>query len=963
MWRGSRISRQRVRRLFFAWATPGYLGTIALGTALLVAMAMTYASWHGWRGAGLVFVALLTVVPASELVIQLFQRVISSLIPPRRLPRLELDRVPASARTMVIVPTLLDSVERVEELIAHLEVQALGNVDPRIHFALLSDFPDAAAETQPQDADILEAARAGIAELNRKHAGDDGGRFFLFHRLRQWNPREGLWMGWERKRGKIEEFNRLLRGATDTSFTVAVGDLSILPDVKYCITLDSDTRLPRGVACELIGIIAHPLNRATFDPRAGRVTEGYGILQPRISVTFMSAAGSLFARLYAGHTGVDPYSTAVSDTYQDLFAEGIFTGKGLYDVDAFVAALEDSVPENALLSHDLFEGLHARVGLVSDVELVDDYPSSVLSHARRQHRWVRGDWQILFWLFPFVPSQRGLKRNPLTAIGRWKILDNLRRSLVAPALLALLLAGWLVLPGQRGVWTAIVVSVAASQLLPVLARLLIGPARSQSLPVFLTNLRDDASTTVAQILLSLTLLAFHARRCAPCDRADARAAGGHEAPSAGMGDRRQYRGAGGWTGGQPRLEALRGRDDREPARGGGGDHRDARLAAGRAARGRSVPAALGERAGARLRAQRPVGPRVRPLRPDERARLRRTARTTWRYFETFVTDADGWLPPDNFQEGEGAEPGRVARRTSPTNIGMGLLSTVAAHDLGYLPTDRMVDRLAATLRTVESLERFEGHLLNWYDTATRAPLMPRYISTVDSGNLAAALLATAQGLQELERRPQSLAQRLEGLGDTAGVLRGVSATTNAGADARRAIAAINSLARGMASAAGGPVSDEQLATITAYAAELEPAAAELDRLERTPEIDEVSVLVSRRAGRRGQSRADARRPGRSACSRSSPACVPSRMGCASTSCTTGGAASSRSATASPTPMVPAAPTGRSTICWRRRRGWPASWRLPRATCRSTTGSILDAWSPTSTAVPPSSRGAARCSST
>ena len=328
-------------------------------------------------------------------------------------------------------------------------MQALGNLDPHIHFALLSDFLDAPTETLPHDAEILEAARAGIAALNAKHADGGADRFFLFHRLRQWNAREGLWMGWERKRGKIEEFNRLLRGATDTSFAVTVGDLSILPDVKYCITLDSDTRLPRGVARELIGIIMHPLNRPTFDAAVGRVTEGYGILQPRISVTFMSAAGSLFARLYSGHTGVDPYTTAVSDTYQDLFDEGIFTGKGLYDVDAFIAALEDSVPENALLSHDLFEGLHARVALVSDVELVDDYPSSVLSHARRQHRWVRGDWQILFWLFPFVPSRRGLKRNTLPAIGRWKILDNLRRSLVAPTLLAMLVAGWLVLPGRR----------------------------------------------------------------------------------------------------------------------------------------------------------------------------------------------------------------------------------------------------------------------------------------------------------------------------------------------------------------------------------------------------------------------------------------------------------------------------------------------------------------------------------
>ena len=254
---------------------------------------------------------------------------------------------------------------------------------------------------------ILSAARAGVDALNARHAEGRGDRFYLVHRVRQWNPREGVFMGWERKRGKIEEWNRLLRGATDTSFTVEAGDASVFPAVHYCITLDSDTRLPRDAAKKLIGIAAHPLNRPHFDPALGRVTEGYGILQPRVSVTMASAAGSLFARLYAGHTGVDPYTTAVSDTYQDLFCEGIFTGKGLYDVDAFVAALEGRVPENALLSHDLFEGLYARTALVTDIEVVDDYPASVLAHARRQHRWVRGDWQILWWLFPIVPTRTG----------------------------------------------------------------------------------------------------------------------------------------------------------------------------------------------------------------------------------------------------------------------------------------------------------------------------------------------------------------------------------------------------------------------------------------------------------------------------------------------------------------------------------------------------------------------------
>ena len=355
---------------------------------------------------------------------------------------------------MVIVPVLLTSVSEVGDLIERLEISALGNLDPNIYFAILSDLQDAPQAHMPTDDAVLDTARAGIQALNSRYGTAEEDRFLLFHRTRQWNAREGIWMGWERKRGKIEEFNRLLRGSRETSFAVQVGTLAMLSSIRYCLTLDADTRLPRDAAKKLIGIMAHPLNRAEVDPVSRRVTRGYGILQPRVSVTMSSAAGSLFARIYAGHTGIDPYTTAVSDTYQDLFGEGIFTGKGLYDVDAFMAALENRAPDNALLSHDLFEGLWARTGLVSDVEVVDDYPSSVLAHARRQHRWVRGDWQILLWLFPVVPTRTGLARNVLPLVSRWKILDNLRRSLLAPVTVALFLMGWLWLPGRPVVWTA-----------------------------------------------------------------------------------------------------------------------------------------------------------------------------------------------------------------------------------------------------------------------------------------------------------------------------------------------------------------------------------------------------------------------------------------------------------------------------------------------------------------------------
>ena len=390
-----------------------YLTAILALTVGLIASGVTYARANGASVRAMIVTAILLAIPMSDVAVGMVQRLALWIVHPRRLVRLDfLGDVPEDARTMVIIPTLLTSVKRAEALIEHVEVLALANLDPNIHFAILSDFEDSAARDRPDDAAILAAARDGLAALIRRFGAGHEHRFFLFHRDRLWNPSEQVWMGWERKRGKIEEFNALLRGATDTGYVVQVGALDVLPSVRYCLTLDRDTFLPRDAAKKLIGIIAHPLNRPSVDRVVGRVVQGYGILQPRVSVTMASALGSIFARTYAGHTGVDPYTTAVSDVYQDLFGEGIFTGKGLYDVDAFRAVLDGRVPENTLLSHDLFEGLYARTALVSDVEVVDDYPSSVLAHARRQHRWVRGDWQILQWLLPGRPHARRPRAQP-----------------------------------------------------------------------------------------------------------------------------------------------------------------------------------------------------------------------------------------------------------------------------------------------------------------------------------------------------------------------------------------------------------------------------------------------------------------------------------------------------------------------------------------------------------------------
>jgi cyclic beta-1,2-glucan synthetase len=747
----------RVKRLAFAYATPLYLGSIAVMTALMLAGCAAYARHANATTLTLWFLLMLLLVPAADIAISLTQRIVAWAIPPRRLPRFDFsDRLPDDARTMVVVPTLLTSEAAVAALLEHVEVLALGNLDRCIHFAILGDFVDADSCEQAGDSGILAAANAGIERLNRQLGPEHADRFFLFHRERRWNARERVWMGWERKRGKIEEFNRLLRGASDTSFRVQVGDLRILPSVRYCITLDTDTRLPRDAAKELVGIIAHPLNAPRFDARVGRVTEGYGILQPRVSVTMASAAGSLFARTYAGHTGVDPYTTAVSDVYQDLFNEGIYTGKGLYDVEAFVASLDGRVPENALLSHDLFEGLYARAALVTDIEVVDDYPSSVLAHARRQHRWVRGDWQILWWLFPFVPSSEGLRRNRLPLMSRWKILDNLRRSLMAPATVAILLAGWTVLPGDPLVWTAIGLAAAA---LPIILRLLqlpAGPAPLESGPVFLRSALKDLQTDAARVALQVVFLASQA-----CEmlhailvtlvRVGITKRGLLEWETAAASTHR---------GGVPRLGVFMREMAASPLVAVGGVAAVAFVRPGALAT--SVPV-LALWTAAPLIAyalSRPAPTRHVVLRVEDREFLEAVALKTWRYFETFAGAEDHALPPDNVQI---VPELTIAHRTSPTNIGMALLATVAAHDFGFIDADDMARRIDATLTTVESLERVEGHLLNWYDTRTLAPLPPSYISTVDSGNLAGALLTLSVALRQL--RLDALAARAAALFD------------------------------------------------------------------------------------------------------------------------------------------------------------------------------------------------------
>ena len=757
-------ARERRLRALLAHPTGFYLGALALLTALAVG-ALVFGAYLAGAGWGvLAAFALLSLVPASELAVGVLNWDVTHLLPPRVLPKLDTSEgIPAEARTMVVIPAILSGEPAVDELLANLEIHHLANRDGHIYFALLGDFADAETEVDETDAAILERALAGVGQLNARYGGEGPARFHLFVRRRLRNEGEGRWMGWERKRGKLQEFNRLLRGARDTSYAVATADAELLAGVRYVITLDADTRLPRDAARRLVGVALHPLNRPRHDRATGRVTRGYGILQPRVSISLEGASRSRFARVFAGSAGLDPYTTAASDVYQDLFGEGSFTGKGLYDVDAFETALEGRIPDNSILSHDLFEGLHARCALVTDVELFDDSPAQYDSYARRGYRWVRGDWQIARWLFARVPGADGRRvRNPLPVISRWKIFDNMRRSLVAPSVLVWLAAVWTFVPGTPAWWTLFVVVTLA---FPVYANFAAGVwPRARGIP-WATHLRGvwgDAKKNTAQLLVVLTSLAHQAYLNAD---AVARtlyrtlvsrrrllewmtAAQAEQGRARTLFDMVRFM----WPAVALALEVTALVYTLRPS-------------AFVVAAPFLVAWACAPYVMHRLSRRPGAGPQELSAADARDARL--LARRTWRFFEEFVGAEDNWLPPDNFQE----DPKPVvAHRTSPTNVGLSLLATVAAHDLGYVGTLELVERLELTLDTLQRLPKFRGHLFNWYDTRTLEPLEPQYVSTVDSGNLAGHLLALRQACVELPERPLFGAHTLAGLADTVALL-------------------------------------------------------------------------------------------------------------------------------------------------------------------------------------------------
>jgi cyclic beta-1,2-glucan synthetase len=746
------------RHAFAAYFTSILLISIGISGSLLVrAHADTNHLWL------LIPIGLLLLLCASQMAVSIVNFFSTLLVSPHLLPRMDFsEEIPVECRTLVIVPVMLTSTDEIEKLVEALEVRFLANRNNHLHFGLLTDFTDALQEKLPTDQELVDLVQSRIEGLNKKYRREQNDLFFLFHRPRLWNPKENVWMGYERKRGKLAALNSVLRGGSKDAFSVIIGDESIFTRIKYVITLDADTQLPLGAAWKLIATMAHPLNHAWYDEQKKRVTKGYGILQPRVSLSLPETTSSLYTRMHTNESGIDPYTRASSDVYQDLFAEGSFIGKGIYEVDIFKKVLEGRFAENCILSHDLLEGSYVRSGLLSDVQLFEKYPSSYRSDMKRFSRWIRGDWQIFSWFLPFIPGpQKQFQKNPISALSRWKIFDNIRRSLVPIALTILLLIGWTVLPSSF-YWT---VAVSSLIVFPILITSFWDVIRKPKEVAIIHHLQNVVRN-FAEVCLNTTFTFI----CYP-----------YEAYSNFMAIARTV-----WRMSITKKKLLEwntfASEDRTNISG---------LAAAYSAMwiepllGSSVLIFLAIYEPIKLIivvpvillwgiapfvtwwTSKPLAKQVAQLYDEQNIYLRKLARKTWSFFEQFITQEDNWLPPDNYQEQPIA---LIAHRTSPTNIGLSLLSNLTACDFGYITTGQLIERTTNTINTLHKMERFKGHFYNWYDTESLNPLLPKYISSVDSGNLAGHLLVLKQGLLAIPNQKILGSKIFFGLRDTLRVL-------------------------------------------------------------------------------------------------------------------------------------------------------------------------------------------------
>jgi len=755
---------QRFQYFLRKWSFPIYmmlilLITVAIGSGFLI---LSHEAVNNiWLLAIITFLSLLS---ASQLAISVVNFFSTLIVKPNLLPRMDFSRIiPSESSTLVVVPSMLFNIEEIERLTESLEICYLANRNENLYFGLLTDFADADHETLPQDQVLVEAVKRKIQELNLKYKRKEDDLFFLFHRPRRWNELENKWMGYERKRGKINDLNSLLRGGPTESFSVIQADQTIFSIIKYVITLDADTQLPMGSAWKLIGTMAHPLNQAYYDDQKERITKGYGILQPRLATSLPDVTGSLYARMHGNEPGIDPYTRASSDVYQDLFEEGSFIGKGIYEVDVFRKVLERQFAENSILSHDLLEGCYLRSGLVSDIQLFEKYPTHYQADIKRRSRWVRGDWQIFSWFLPVVPDKDGRwRKNPISALSRWKIFDNIRRSLISLSLTALLLIGWLVLPYSI-LWTVLVTGFIV---VPIIFSSIWDLIRKPKEVIFKEHIRNSIRSiteVLTKMLFELICLPYEAfvnlkaisrtlrRKLFTRKHLLEWNPSGNEWIDNPIGLPASY--AVMWIEVFLALAVFIYLLTTSPNK---------LTAAGPIV----ILWLLAPYITWRL--SQPLAKQVATLSRQQNIFLRKVARKTWGFFERFAGQEDNWLPPDNFQEQPIAA---IAHRTSPTNIGLSLLANFTAREFGYITNSQLNERTKNTIGTMNKMERYAGHFYNWYDTVSLNPLLPKYISTVDSGNLAGHLLVFRQGLLAIPDQKIIHPKLFEGLRDTLRVLK------------------------------------------------------------------------------------------------------------------------------------------------------------------------------------------------
>jgi len=681
-----------------------------------------------------IIIGALSIIPISEICIQIINYCLIKKVKPKLIPKMDFTNgIPKSASTIVVIPTIINSSNKVKELMHKLEVYYLANKTDNLYFALLGDCTASQNENEPFDEEVAGEGLKEEERLNKKYSYPGKKIFYFLYRNRTWNPKEKSFLGWERKRGLLSQFNDFLVTGNN-KFKVNTIDEKL--DIKYVITLDSDTNLVLDSAGQLIGSMAHILNTPVTDN--GRVVQGHALIQPRVGIDLESSRKTLFSKIFAGSGGTDLYANAISDVYQDNFGEGIFTGKGVYDLQVFYNLLENEIPENTVLSHDLLEGSYLRAGLATDIFLIDGCPAKYNSYMSRLHRWIRGDWQLINWLNKNIIIKNGSKKlNPLNKLSKFKILDNLRRSLVPVFSLILIVIG--LLYSFPSIFILGLITVIFPSILDLGNYIIYKKNPPSSLFVAYKNITKVIGELNASIIRGILDFIFLPNKAFKTIDAVIRSLYRIKISK------------------QNLLEWTTSEDAEKQA---GTDL----ISYIKCMKPNVIVGSIGLIIGfyfakvitliisvswfvAPYIAYKISKENVKnyKVKKEDKKYLNKIGKKTWGFFKDNINEINNFLPPDNYQEDRKE---KVAYRTSSTNIGLGLLAVISAYDLGYIEEEECISLLERMLFTIEKLPKWNGHLYNWYNTKTLEPLIPRYISTVDSGNLVGYLYTLKSFLQE-----------------------------------------------------------------------------------------------------------------------------------------------------------------------------------------------------------------------